>query len=73
MSSSDQTQKLAAKRIVSRLSGAISAAFSEQSKSNLPGKVDSVSRLSYVLGLRRALEIVMEEINANDSKPKNQD
>jgi hypothetical protein len=55
------------------LSGAISAAFSEQSKSNLPGKVDSVSRLSYVLGLRRALEIVMEEINTNDSKPKNQD
>jgi hypothetical protein len=73
MSSSDQTQKLAAKRIVLRLSGAISAAFSEHYKSGLPGKVDSVSRLSYVLGLRRALEIVMEEINTNDSKPKNQD
>ena len=73
MSSSDQIQKLAAKRIVLRLSGAISAAFGEQSKGSLPGKVDSVSRLSYVLGLRRALEIVMEEINADDSRPKNQD
>lgn len=70
MSSSDQTQKLAAKRIVSRLSGAISAAFSEQAGEKFPGKVDSVSRLSYVLGLRRALEIVMEEIDLKDSEAK---
>jgi hypothetical protein len=70
MSSSDQTQKLAAKRIVARLSGAISAAFTEHSGDKFPGKVDSVSRLSYVLGLRRALEIVMEEIDPSDYPPK---
>lgn len=70
MSSSSPTQKLAARRIIARLSGAISAAFSEQSNEKFPGKVDSVSRLSYVLGLRRALEIVMEEVNSEDYNDK---
>lgn len=34
-----------------------------------PGKVDTMSRLSYVLGLQKALEILMEEIKAEGKSP----
>ena len=34
-----------------------------------PGRVDTMSRLSYVLGLQKALEILMEEIKAESKGP----
>jgi hypothetical protein len=64
----------AADKSIARISRSIEAAMSEEYES-LPGRVDSVSRLSYILGLQRASVIIEEEITkegigAEDVLPK---
>lgn len=59
MASSKTSSGRAAKRIASAVSQALTEDYRKA-----PGKVDTMSRLSYVLGLQKALEILMEEIKA---------
>jgi hypothetical protein len=57
-----------ATRAARRLSSAISTALTE-SYDRAPKRLDSMSRVSYVLGLQKALSILMEEIkHENDKK-----
>jgi hypothetical protein len=51
----------AADRSVKRLRMAIKIALSDE-YDTLPGKVDSATRLSYLLGLQKAVEIIEYEI-----------
>lgn len=51
----------AASRSIYRLEMAINAALSEE-YDTLPGRVDSATRLSYLLGLQRAIDILKDEI-----------
>ena len=51
----------AAKKSAKRITALIMAALTENSK-DVPGKVDSVTRLSYLLGLDRSIKILIEEI-----------
>lgn len=56
-----------ATRAAKRLAVAISTALTEKYDKS-PGRVDSMSRVSYVLGLQKALSILMEEIKAENGK-----
>jgi acyl carrier protein len=56
-----------ATKTAKRLAVAISTALTEKYDRS-PGKVDSMSRVSYVLGLQKALSILMEEIKAENEK-----
>lgn len=56
-----------ATKAAKRLAVAISTALTEKYDRS-PGKVDSMSRVSYVLGLQKALSILMEEIKAENEK-----
>ena len=51
----------AANRSAKRISALIIAALTDDSK-DVPGRVDSVTRLSYLLGLDRSIKILMEEM-----------
>lgn len=51
----------AASRSIYRLEMAIKAAISEE-YDTLPGRVDSATRLSYLLGLQRAIDILKDEV-----------
>lgn len=51
----------AARRSIYRLEMAINAAVSEE-YDTLPGRVDSATRLSYLLGLQRAIDILKDEV-----------
>lgn len=51
----------AAKKSAKRIASLILAALTEETK-DIPGKVDSVTRMSYLLGLDRSIKIIMEEI-----------
>ena len=55
----------AARKSVRRITRLIVAALTEESK-EIPGKVDSVSRLAYLLGLDRSIKIIMEEIKKEE-------
>jgi hypothetical protein len=64
VASSKTSSGRAAKRIASAVSKALTEDYGKS-----PGKVDTMSRLSYVLGLQKALEILMEEIKAEGKSP----
>jgi hypothetical protein len=51
------------------MSTAIAAAMSEE-YDTLPGKVDSATRLSYLLGLQRAIQIIEDEIGKGETIKK---
>ena len=55
----------AARKSVRRITRLIVAALTEESK-EIPGKVDSVSRLAYLLGLDRSIKIIMEELKKEE-------
>lgn len=51
----------AAERAIKRIKSSIKVAL-EDEYDTLPGKVDSATRLSYLLGLQKAVEIIEKEI-----------
>jgi hypothetical protein len=55
----------ASRRSARRITGLIVAALTEEAK-EIPGKVDSVTRLAYLLGLDRSIKIIMEEIKKEE-------
>lgn len=54
-----------AERSLKRLRMAIKIALSDE-YDTLPGKVDSATRLSYLLGLQKAIEIIEYEMKKGD-------
>lgn len=56
-----------ATRAAKRIASTVSSALTEDYKISI-GKVDAVSRVSYVLGLQKALSILMEEIRIENRK-----
>lgn len=55
----------ASRRSARRITRLIVAALTEEAK-EIPGKVDSVTRLAYLLGLDRSIKIIMEEIKKEE-------
>jgi hypothetical protein len=59
----------AAKRSAKRISALILAALTEH-KGDMPGKVDSATRLAYLMGLDKSIKIIMEEAKKEDHEAK---
>jgi len=55
----------AAKRSVRRITELINAALTEH-KGDMPGKVDSATRLAYLMGLDKSIKIIMEETRRDE-------